>query len=75
MADCGADFVRPSALQADVYCTKCAGLLRLIGCDGDFAHIAIQVILNVAVVLNVIPTTGITSFYQLRGNFSPVFDD
>lgn len=35
---------------------------------GIFAHIALQVIFNVCVVLNLIPTTGIiTSVYQLWG--------
>ena len=33
--------------------------------SGIFAHIALQVILNVMVVINCIPTTGITSLYQL----------
>ena len=42
---------------------------------GIFAHIALQVIFNVCVVLNLIPTTGnYTSVYQLWGNLDFVFD-
>lgn len=40
---------------------------------GVFAHIAIQVILNVAVVLNVIPTTGITLPFISYGGTSVAF--
>lgn len=40
---------------------------------GVFAHIALQVILNVAVVLNVIPTTGITLPFVSYGGTSMVF--
>lgn len=40
---------------------------------GIFAHIAIQVILNVCVVLNVIPTTGITLPFISYGGTSIVF--
>ena len=40
---------------------------------GIFAHIAIQVILNVAVVLNVIPTTGITLPFVSYGGTSILF--
>lgn len=40
---------------------------------GVFAHIAIQVFLNVAVVLNVIPTTGITLPFISYGGTSAVF--
>lgn len=40
---------------------------------GIFAHIAIQVILNVAVVLNVIPTTGITLPFISYGGTSILF--
>ena len=40
---------------------------------GIFAHIAIQVVLNVAVVLNVIPTTGITLPFISYGGTSVVF--
>jgi cell division protein FtsW len=40
---------------------------------GIFAHIALQVILNVAVVLNVIPTTGITLPFVSYGGTSMVF--
>lgn len=40
---------------------------------GVFAHIALQVILNVAVVLNVIPTTGITLPFVSYGGTSTIF--
>ena len=40
---------------------------------GVFAHIAIQVILNVCVVLNVIPTTGVTLPFVSYGGTSTVF--
>lgn len=40
---------------------------------GVFAHIAIQVILNVCVVLNVIPTTGITLPFVSYGGTSIIF--
>lgn len=40
---------------------------------GIFAHIALQVCLNVAVVLNVIPTTGITLPFVSYGGTSMVF--
>ena len=40
---------------------------------GVFAHIALQVLLNVAVVLNVIPTTGITLPFVSYGGTSMVF--
>ncbi|MBP3664663.1 MAG: cell division protein FtsW [Tyzzerella sp.] len=40
---------------------------------GIFAHIAIQVILNVAVVLNIIPTTGITLPFISYGGTSILF--
>lgn len=40
---------------------------------GIFAHIAIQVILNVAVVLNIIPTTGITLPFISYGGTSIIF--
>lgn len=40
---------------------------------GIFAHIAIQVILNVAVVLNLIPTTGITLPFISYGGTSILF--
>lgn len=40
---------------------------------GIFAHIALQVILNVAVVINLIPTTGITLPFISYGGTSIVF--
>ena len=41
--------------------------------SGIFAHIAIQVILNVCVVLNVIPTTGVTLPFVSYGGTSVLF--
>lgn len=40
---------------------------------GIFAHIALQVILNVAVVLNLIPTTGVTLPFISYGGTSILF--
>ncbi len=40
---------------------------------GIFAHVALQVVLNVAVVLNVIPTTGITLPFVSYGGTSTLF--
>ena len=40
---------------------------------GIFAHIAIQVILNVAVILNLIPTTGVTLPFISYGGTSILF--
>lgn len=40
---------------------------------GIFAHIALQVILNIAVVLNLIPTTGITLPFVSYGGTSVLF--
>ena len=40
---------------------------------GIFAHIALQVILNICVVLNLIPTTGITLPFVSYGGTSVLF--
>lgn len=40
---------------------------------GVFAHLALQVVLNVCVVLNVIPTTGVTLPFVSYGGTSTVF--
>ena len=40
---------------------------------GIFAHIAIQVVLNIAVVTNVMPNTGITLPFISYGGTSAVF--
>ena len=41
--------------------------------SGIFIHIALQVILNIAVVLNVIPTTGVTLPFISYGGTSVIF--
>ena len=48
-------------------------LLGSLIATGIFAHIALQVILNIAVVLNVIPTTGITLPFVSYGGTSILF--
>ncbi|MCI9340660.1 MAG: FtsW/RodA/SpoVE family cell cycle protein, partial [Dorea sp.] len=40
---------------------------------GIFAHVALQVVLNVAVVINLIPTTGITLPFISYGGTSSLF--
>ena len=40
---------------------------------GIFAHVALQVVLNVAVVINLIPTTGITLPFVSYGGTATVF--
>ena len=43
--------------------------------SGIFIHMALQVILNIAVVVNLMPNTGITlPFISYGGNFDPVPD-
>ena len=49
-----------------------SGRERLI-CTGIMAHMAIQVILNIAVVTNTIPNTGITLPFVSYGGTSVVF--
>ena len=41
--------------------------------SGIFIHISLQVILNIAVVLNVIPTTGVTLPFISYGGTSVIF--
>ena len=41
--------------------------------SGIFAHIALQVILNICVVLNLMPTTGITLPFVSYGGTSILF--
>ena len=48
-------------------------LLGSLIVTGIFAHIALQVILNIAVVLNVIPTTGVTLPFISYGGTSILF--
>ena len=48
-------------------------LLGSLIVTGIFAHIALQIILNIAVVLNVIPTTGVTLPFISYGGTSILF--
>ena len=48
-------------------------LLGSLIVTGIFAHIALQVSLNIAVVLNVIPTTGVTLPFISYGGTSILF--
>ena len=48
-------------------------LLGSLIASGIFIHIALQVVLNIAVVTNVIPTTGITLPFISYGGTSIVF--
>lgn len=48
-------------------------LLGSLIASGIFAHISLQVVLNIAVVLNVIPTTGITLPFVSYGGTSIAF--
>lgn len=48
-------------------------LLGSLIATGIFAHIAIQVVLNIAVVINLIPTTGITLPFVSYGGTSILF--
>ena len=48
-------------------------LYAILICAGVFAHIAIQIILNIAVVTNSIPNTGITLPFISYGGTSVVF--
>ncbi len=48
-------------------------LLGALICAGIMAHMSIQVILNIAVVTNTIPNTGITLPFVSYGGTSVVF--
>ena len=48
-------------------------LLGALIASGIFIHIAIQVVLNIAVVINLIPTTGITLPFVSYGGTSILF--
>ena len=48
-------------------------LLGSLIATGIFAHIALQVVLNMAVVLNMIPTTGVTLPFVSYGGTSILF--
>ena len=48
-------------------------LLGALIASGIFIHIALQVVLNIAVVTNAIPTTGITLPFISYGGTSVVF--
>ena len=53
--------------------TNAPDLLGSLIATGIFAHISLQVVLNIAVVLNVIPTTGITLPFVSYGGTSILF--
>ena len=44
-----------------------------LAASGIMAHVALQVILNISVVLNVIPTTGVTLPFVSYGGTSVMF--
>ena len=48
-------------------------LLGSLIVTGIFVHIALQVILNIAVVINLIPTTGVTLPFVSYGGTSILF--
>ena len=48
-------------------------LLGSLIATGVFVHIALQVVLNIAVVINLIPTTGITLPFVSYGGTSILF--
>lgn len=52
---------------------NCGNLYGALICSGVFSHIAIQIILNIAVVTNSIPNTGITLPFISYGGTSVVF--
>lgn len=52
---------------------SCGNLYGALICAGVFAHISIQIILNIAVVTNSIPNTGITLPFISYGGTSVVF--
>lgn len=56
-----------------VIATRCMDLSGTLICTGIMAHMAIQVILNIAVVTNTIPNTGITLPFISYGGTSVVF--
>lgn len=68
-----AGIVRLSSVPPVLYCAECAGLYGSMIVSGIFFHIALQVILNVCVVLNWIPTTGITLPFVSYGGTSILF--
>ena len=53
--------------------TRCRDLFGALLASGAMAHIMIQVILNIAVVTNTIPNTGITLPFVSYGGTSVVF--
>ena len=56
-----------------VLALHCRDLQGILICSGIMAHLAIQVILNIAVVTNTIPNTGITLPFVSYGGTSVMF--
>lgn len=53
--------------------THCGDLEGSLICAGIMGHLAVQVILNISVVTNTIPNTGITLPFVSYGGTSVVF--
>lgn len=53
-------FIYNNVVENNIYFTEFARLFGSLLAVGVFAHIAIQVIINIAVVTNVFPNTGVT---------------
>ena len=60
-------------MAAGCGCHACKDLAGALICCGIMGHLALQVILNIAVVTNTIPNTGITLPFISYGGTSAVF--
>lgn len=60
-------------IQTDLYCEKCADLFGSLIATGYLRISALQVILNIAVVTGLLPTTGITLPFISYGGTAIVF--